>query len=127
MGSTDTGLGGGDTDQGEARRIAARKIVAEREARDIRDRRLADMEQARAEARYLRDQSESAAHGPVGDAAEEIAALVTAVMWMAAETRCQRVEVADRGALNQELGRPFRLKGEQEEAEKRLAEAEADR
>lgn len=113
-----------DTDAAEARRIAARKAVADRKARDMRDQRLADMENSRADARNLIRESDSAAHSPLGEAAEELTSLTIAVRWLAAETRAQRIEVADRAALNQELGRSFRQEGEVEEALQRAHEGD---
>lgn len=109
-----------DTDQAEARRIAARKAVADRKAQAIRDERLVGMEEARQLARDMREQAFGQITGDVGD----IENVVCAVRWLAAETRCQRVEVADRAALTQELGRAFRHEGEVEEARQRSREAD---
>lgn len=113
-----------DTDAAEARRIAARKAVADRKARDMRDQRLADMEAARGEARNLKAKCEGEAAAAIGEVGEEVNSLTSAVRWLAAETRAQRIEVADRAALNQELGRSFRQEGEVEDALQRAREGE---
>lgn len=119
MGSTDTGLGG-ETDQAEARRIAARKAVADRKAQTMRDGRLTSMEAARQQARDAAGNAGTT--NPIGEIGEEVHALTHTVFWLATELRALRIEVADRAALTQELGRPFRQEGEVEEALQRAGE-----
>lgn len=109
-----------DADQAEARRIAARKAVADRKAQAIRDERLVGMEEARQLARDMREAAFGPTTGDVGD----IDNVVCAVRWLAAEVRCQRIEVVDRAALNQELGRSFRQEGEVDAALQRASEGD---
>lgn len=107
--------GSQDTDAAEARRIAERREAGIRKATSIRAQRLVDMEAARQLARDTRNDAFGGSKH-LGTDAEEVAGVADAVRWLAAEVRCQRVEVADRSALVQELGRPFRTEAEQAEA-----------
>lgn len=113
-----------DSDDAEAKEISERRAAAMRKATSIRTQRLVDMEAARQLARDTRKDA-FAGGRVITETPEEVSGVADAVRWLASEIRCQRIEDADRAALVQELGRPFRNEAEHAEAAE-IAAAAAD-